>query len=91
MSKIKTFKIVGVFVFCIILVAIFVQFKFIFEQNRIYQTPAFEIESLVQKADIDLGKRLYTVRNGCIDSHGADFQEKLSLRIRQLDRFMAQI
>lgn len=39
-----------------------------FEEN-LYD---FTIDELVANADVELGKRIFSVRNGCIDCHGAD-------------------
>jgi cytochrome c len=42
------------------------------ELDRKYETRAFQITDEVKRADASLGKRLYTVRSGCIDCHGPD-------------------
>ncbi len=50
----------------------FVQIKFELDSKKVYASAPFKIKDLVAAADVALGKRLFTVRNGCIDCHGAD-------------------
>jgi len=41
--------------------------------NRVFATPEFKISNKVKVADVQLGKRITNVRNGCLDCHGKDF------------------
>lgn len=50
----------------------FVQVSFSNNRSRQYKAKDFSIQEMVKTADVELGKRLYTVRNGCIECHGAD-------------------
>jgi len=50
----------------------FVQIRYSQDASRIYEAPAFTIADQVKTADVELGKRIYHVRGGCIDCHGAD-------------------
>lgn len=64
-------KILGVFAAVIILTLSFIFFKFNQLSNQTYDQHAqINIKDSVTAADIDLGKRIFTVRNGCIDCHG---------------------
>ena len=65
-------KIVAVFVLIALVLGIAIQFSFAKDQNKLYEAKTFEISELVANADVELGKRLFTVRNGCIDCHGED-------------------
>ncbi len=56
----------------IILFAGYIQFQFSREQAKQFQSLAFAIQNKVATADVDLGKRLYAVRSGCVDCHGSD-------------------
>ena len=49
-----------------------VQLNFEKQKDKTYSAVDFSIKELVGKADVQLGKRLYAVRNGCIDCHGSD-------------------
>ena len=49
-----------------------VQRRFVADSETVYQPKAFEIQSLVRQADVQLGRRIYHVRAGCVDCHGAD-------------------
>lgn len=72
-------KLVVAIVFLIFAGFGFITFKFSslasekFDKN-LYE---FEIDSMVAEADIELGHRIYHVRNGCIDCHGADLAGKM--------------
>lgn len=47
-----------------------VQIKFNLESSKHYTAPDFTIHDEVLGADVNLGKRLYYVRSGCVDCHG---------------------
>jgi len=49
-----------------------IQMKFSADENKLYESKPFAIHNEVVAADVALGKRLYSVRAGCIDCHGAD-------------------
>ena len=66
------FRLVLALVVLILVVVGGVQFLFSREQARIYQAPSFSIHDEVAKADVELGHRLYAVRNGCVHCHGVD-------------------
>jgi mono/diheme cytochrome c family protein len=61
----------------IFVLAAMVQFSFTSKKKKTYEAAPFEIAPLVKSADVELGKRLYNVRAGCIDCHG----ETLSGRV----------
>lgn len=42
------------------------------EAAKVYTPPALNIALDVEKADAETGKRIVTVRNGCVDCHGPD-------------------
>ncbi len=50
----------------------FVAFRFSSLSGQAYAAPSFSIASDVAAADLALGKRIYSVRAGCIDCHGED-------------------
>lgn len=52
-------------------------FKFNLKVSAQYEKPQVSIHDEVLKANIELGKRLYSVRSGCIDCHGANMAGKL--------------
>lgn len=62
---------IGIIIFIALAVAA-VKLSFNSKANRVFAKPDLQIHEDVVKADIELGKRLYTVRAGCIDCHGAD-------------------
>lgn len=51
---------------------VIVSIRFHAISGRIFPHPQFAISEEVARADIQLGKRLYNVRNACIECHGAD-------------------
>ncbi len=55
----------------------FVKFTFNKKADRQFVKPEIQIHEEVIQADIELGKRIYSVRNGCIDCHGADLSGAL--------------
>lgn len=57
--------------------AVFVQFKFSHAAGVQYQSTDFAIRDIVASADVELGKRLYSVRVGCIDCHGEDHSGRM--------------
>ena len=59
---------------------VFVEMGFRNETSRLHKVPDFTIHEEVSKADLALGKRMYTVRNGCIDCHGPDLSGKLVMQ-----------
>lgn len=65
-------KFLAGFISVIIAFAIIVQVNFSNQLDKAYEAAPFTIKDLVSTADVNLGKRLYAVRNGCIDCHGAD-------------------
>lgn len=50
----------------------FVYFRFSQILAAEYRRPNFTISEDVAAADLELGKRIYAVRAGCVDCHGAD-------------------
>ncbi|HMV46038.1 MAG TPA: c-type cytochrome [Leptospiraceae bacterium] len=50
----------------------FVMIRFEMEKSKTYSSLDFEITTEVEKADLELGKRIYHVRAGCVDCHGKD-------------------
>lgn len=71
MKKILIKLLVILFIAIISIVTI-VQLNFNAEQKKTYEAAKFSISEQVAKADVNLGKRLFTVRSGCIECHGAD-------------------
>lgn len=64
-------KIIGALVTAIILTFSYFIYKFDQLSNQTYtQKVEINIKDAVAAADIELGKRIYTIRNGCIDCHG---------------------
>lgn len=60
------------FLFVIVVLIGFVATSFSMKSERVFAAPHFSIHEDVVKADIELGKRIVTVRNGCVDCHGED-------------------
>ncbi len=54
------------------LFGIFVNLNFSKKVNAIHEKPEFAIHEDVLKANVELGKRIYMVRSGCVDCHGAN-------------------
>ncbi|MCC2680220.1 MAG: putative cytochrome c with heme-binding site [Pseudobdellovibrio sp.] len=61
----------------IALVVVIVKVSFNSKLNQTFAKPELQIHEDVIKADVELGKRLYSVRSGCIDCHGADLSGAL--------------
>lgn len=59
-------------VLAIVLFAGFIQFKFSSNSSAAHRATEFTIAKEVAAADVALGQRLYSVRSGCVDCHGAD-------------------
>lgn len=57
--------------------AAFAQFKFSHAASAQFQATEFSIREQVATADVELGKRLYSVRTGCVDCHGEDLSGNL--------------
>ena len=64
-------KIMGIFSFVLILIIglVFYKYNALSKQTFNISSP-INISTLVSEGDVALGKRIYTVRNGCIDCHG---------------------
>ncbi len=71
MKKIFFKIILGLFSTLLVLV-ILIQLKFHYDQAQIFSAASFSLKEQMVTADAALGKRLFTVRNGCIECHGAD-------------------
>ena len=59
----------------VLVVAVFIGaifWKFSSNSTTQFTRPQFTIHEDVIKGDLELGKRIYMVRNGCIDCHGVD-------------------
>ncbi|HEX4925324.1 MAG TPA: cytochrome c [Bdellovibrionales bacterium] len=55
----------------------FVYFQFSQLMAKEYKRPEFTISDEVAAADLELGKRIYGVRAGCVDCHGEDLAGKM--------------
>ncbi len=68
-------KLLGVLAFAFLAVFLFFGWS-LFSFNRMQTTqftrPEFAISEEVAKADVELGKRIFHVRAGCVDCHGAN-------------------
>lgn len=60
------------FVFLILASAALVGFAYTNHMDQKFDRPKFQIHEDVLKADVELGKRIFMVRNGCVDCHGAN-------------------
>jgi len=49
-----------------------VQLRFVTDSQQTYSPASFELGDAVRNADLQLGQRIYHVRGGCVDCHGAD-------------------
>lgn len=56
----------------IVLAAAIVQIRFSLLASKIYSRPNFSIAEEMKTADVELGKRIFNVRSGCVDCHGAN-------------------
>jgi mono/diheme cytochrome c family protein len=65
-------KILLTVVILVAVIAVIVKLNFDSKANQIFQKPDFQIHDEVVKADVELGKRIFMIRNGCVDCHGAD-------------------
>jgi len=70
--KKNIFKFLLGLVSVVIAFAVVVQISFNNGKKQVYAAAPFSIKDFVSTADVNLGKRLYAVRSGCIDCHGAD-------------------
>lgn len=70
-------KFFGVLVLLIVVLIALVEGSFRSESNKLYKTFEFQISEQVATADLELGKRIYNIRNGCIDCHGEDLAGKM--------------
>ena len=70
-------KIAGGLVVLLLLVVGSIQFTFSRNLNKTYEAPQFQIAELVKQADLELGKRIYHVRAGCVDCHGENLAGKI--------------
>lgn len=52
--------------------ALYVHFRFNSHLDAKFTPPTFTIKDEVASADRDLGKRIFHIRNGCVDCHGAN-------------------
>ncbi len=67
---------IALFIFIISAVAaIFIAFEVKSAKN--YSVINFDMTEEMKTADLELGKRIYTVRSGCIDCHGTDLSGKM--------------
>lgn len=76
MKKLALRLLLGMFSF-LIAIAIVVQFRFSTQMSKQYELPPISLGSAVANADIELGKRIYHVRNGCVECHGVDLSGAL--------------
>jgi mono/diheme cytochrome c family protein len=67
-----TFRILMGLLLSVILLWGVILFRFNSLGNSQFVQPALSIHEEVAQADLELGKRIYSVRSGCIDCHGAD-------------------
>lgn len=65
-------KIIIGLVILVAVVAVIVKICFNSKASQVFAKPELQIHEDVIKADVELGKRIYAVRNGCIDCHGVD-------------------
>lgn len=72
-------KIIGISVLLFILIAGVIVISFNVKLSSIHQRPSVSIREEVIKADIEIGKRLYFVRSGCVDCHDTNLSGKLVL------------
>jgi len=61
----------------LIATAIVVQLRFSANMNAQYELPPIPIAREITNANLELGKRIYHVRNGCVDCHGVDLSGTL--------------
>jgi len=64
----------------LIIILLFVFFVFIkFELNKVkkFNVQKFDLQDVESIADVELGKRIYEVRAGCIDCHGEKLDGKM--------------
>lgn len=67
-----TFRILMGLLLSVILLWGVILFRFNSLGNSQFVQPALSIHEEVAQADLELGKRIYSVRSGCIDCHGTD-------------------
>lgn len=56
----------------LVLLTTYISVQFARTSSKTFARPEFRIHDEVTKADPEVGKRIYMVRNGCVECHGAD-------------------
>jgi mono/diheme cytochrome c family protein len=69
-----TFRILMGLLLSVILLWGVILFRFNSLGNSQFVQPALSIHEEVAQADLELGKRIYSVRSGCIDCHGVEYK-----------------
>lgn len=64
-------RILGALIALLGVVIVAIQLSFSQQMSKKYSRPEFTIAEEVKKADVELGKRIYAIRAGCIECHGA--------------------
>jgi mono/diheme cytochrome c family protein len=70
-------KTVGGLIGLILVVAITALLAFEFKSGKHHPIPKLDIHEDVAKADVELGKRIYFVRAGCVECHGENLAGRL--------------
>lgn len=71
------FKTIASLIFLILVAAITALLAFEFKSGKHHPIPKLDIQEDVAKADVELGKRIYFVRAGCVDCHGENLAGRL--------------
>ncbi len=66
------FKVLGIVVLILCTLILSVQIGFSLKSKKTFKPQDFTIAEDVTQASIEMGQRMYTVRNGCVDCHGDD-------------------
>lgn len=88
----KIFKVAGGLLLSLVVVALavygYASHKYQQALETKFNAPAFTIKDEVATADVELGKRIVNVRNGCIHCHGANLAGAVAVDDPAIGRFV---